>query len=121
MPSFVIHHIAGVKLLEKLEQEYDINLGREEKSKFLMGNLIVDSVKTDVVVPEHLSEREVKELRNRFFKIIKLEKSKAHFREMEDKKLVVQVPKVENFTFKYASLLKKRYNSFGVFISSLYR
>ena len=51
MASFVVHNIAGEKFLQLLE-ESGINLSPEQKDKFLLGNLIVDSSKIKKVIPE---------------------------------------------------------------------
>ena len=50
MASFVVHNIAGEKFLQLLE-ESGINLSPEQKDKFLLGNLIVDSSKIKKVIP----------------------------------------------------------------------
>ena len=113
MASFVIHHIAGVKFLETLEKNYNINLTNEEKNKFLMGNLIVDSVKTDIKIPEYLSEEEAKKLRNKLSLAIQEEKRATHFRSIEDYGLIVQKPKVEDFVSKYNYLLTKDITTLG--------
>lgn len=113
MASFVIHHIAGVKFLENLEKIYNINLTNEEKNNFLMGNLIVDSVKTEVRIPEDSNEEEAKNLRRKFSSIIQNEKRLTHFRDINDCDLIVQKPKVDDFVSKYYRLITKDITALG--------
>ena len=52
MASFVIHHVAGLKFLDKLENDYGIVLSDKEKNQFLLGNLIVDSTRCKLQLKE---------------------------------------------------------------------
>ena len=104
MASFVILHVVGTKFLETLEKKYNINLTEEEKNKFLMGNLIVDSVKTTIDIPNDSNEEVKKNFRRKAKEIVQEEKRLTHFRDERDYELVVQVPKVDDFKEKYITI-----------------
>lgn len=107
MASFIIHHIAGLKFLERFD------LTTEEQNKFLLGNLIVDSTKTDMFIPSELDEKKAKILRDKLMMIMQDEKRKTHFRDIHDNDLVVQVPNVDNFISKYSNLIEKDITALG--------
>ena len=44
MASFVIHTLAAEELLREIENRYSIRLNDDDINKFLLGNLIVDSL-----------------------------------------------------------------------------
>jgi len=105
MASFVIHHIAATRLLEVLSDKCDINFTEEEKNQFLLGNLIVDSVKTKMDIPDNLDEEEVKRIRKELKVKIQQEKVATHFRDENDSALTIQTPKIDKFIDKYINLL----------------
>ena len=104
MASFVIHKIAADKLLELLENEYNISLSEEEKNIFHMGNLIVDSTRTKKEKKETETEIEAKK---RYSKNVQQEKISTHFRGEDDLELCIQTPQLDKFTSKYQELLSK--------------
>lgn len=76
MASFIIHHIAGYVLLNKIEDTFKINIPNIDKNMFLLGNLIVD---------------------------FEVNKNKTHFRDNNNEFL--QIPNTFNFIKKYKKLL----------------
>lgn len=115
MASFVIHHIAGIRLLEILSDYYDINLTEVQKNQFLLGNLIVDSVKTKATIPSNLGDDEVKEMRRKFALMIQKEKNATHFRYESEQGLVIQVPNLNDFVDKYSRLIIDDFTVLGYF------
>ena len=59
MASFVIHTLAGETLLKELENKYGSSLGDDDTKKFLLGNLIVDSLKLDMTIPPNLKGQDL--------------------------------------------------------------
>ena len=104
MASFVIHNIAGEKLLNLLEENYGVRFTMEQKDLFLMSNLIVDSsmLKFDEKLGSNLDE--AKKIHR---KIIQEEKVRTHFRDDDDANLCIQVPNLEKFESKYSKLLEE--------------
>lgn len=115
MASFIIHHTAGIKFLQMLQEKYAIYLSEEEQNQFLLGNLIVDSTKTEIQIPKNLEEEEIKKIRKEFSTIIQNEKKATHFRDDNDQELVVQVPNLEKFLVKYSNLVTKDLTVLGYF------
>ena len=105
MASFVIHHVAGLKFLDKLENEYGISLNEKEKNQFLLGNLIVDSTRCNLKLKEGLTKEEIQELKKQHSQNVQNEKVSTHFRKLDDKDLCIQAPVVADFKTKYESLL----------------
>jgi hypothetical protein len=95
MPSYVIHHIAGNKLLDK----YIIS--DKQKGLFLLGNLIPDSIKT---LGNETDSVKVKAIRDKFYKQIQHEKAATHFRRREDFNKNVELPYLEDFSSRYGHL-----------------
>ena len=96
MPSYVIHHIAGTKLLDKYK------VSDKKKGLFLLGNLIPDSIKT---LGNETDPIKVKELRDKYYKEIQHEKNATHFRRKEDFNKNVQLCYLEDFLAKYGHLI----------------
>lgn len=105
MASFVIHHVAGLKFLDKLENDYGIVLSDKEKNQFLLGNLIVDSTRCKLQLKEGLTKEEIQKLKYQHSQNIQNEKISTHFRKSDDKELCIQTPVVADFKTKYESLL----------------
>lgn len=97
MASFVIHHTAGVKFLESLEEMNNIKLSEDDKKSFLLGNLIVDSIRES-------DKSKVQE-----------EKIATHFRDRDKLDHATQYPNLEAFLKKYGHLLEKDYTVLGYF------
>jgi len=109
MASFVIHNIAGERLLKLLE-EYGVELSEDEKDEFLFGNLIVDSSRLKFLKIEGKSLEENKKI---FRRLIQEEKKITHFRNEDDSSLCIQVPNLDKFENKYGSLLVGNLSAMG--------
>lgn len=114
MASFVVHNIAGEKFLRLLE-ESGINLSPEQKDKFLLGNLIVDSSKIKKVIPEGVSAEELKKIKKYYRNLIQDEKIATHFRDNNDLELCIQKPDLSKFINKYGNLFKEDISVLGYF------
>ena len=115
MASFVIHNIAGEVFLRELEGKYGIVLSEEDRNKFLMGNLIVDSSRLKKVYPENITEEEKKELAFQYRKLGQAEKISTHFRGEDDLDKCIQAPVMEKFINKYGNLFNKDISVLGYF------
>ena len=73
MASFVIHNVAGERLLKLLEENYGVELSVDVKDEFLLGNLIVDSSRLNF---QKLDGKTVEESKKIFRKMIQEEKNK---------------------------------------------
>ena len=113
--SFVIHHIAGVKLLDKLKNQYNIDITKKEENQFLLGNLIVDSVKTKLSISDSLSEDEIKRICTEYKFLVQKEKESTHFRDEKDLELNIQSPNLDRFINKYYDLLINNFSVLGYF------
>lgn len=113
MASFVIHHVAGVEFLKKVEKVYSIQLTEEQKNNFLLGDLIVDSSKIDFQIPKGLESDELTFIKQKYYELIQEEKVSTHFRKHEDKNMCVQVPIVEKFIDKYNNIIKIDFSALG--------
>lgn len=109
MASFVIHNIAGERMLKLLEDNYGVSLTEKEKTDFIFGNLIVDSSKLNFQNVTGTSEQESKK---NFRKMIQEEKKNTHFRN-DDTDLCIQVPNLDKFETKYRHLLVKEMSALG--------
>lgn len=114
MASFVVHNIAGEKFLQLLE-ESSINLSPEQKDKFLLGNLIVDSSKIKKVIPEGVSAEELKKIKKYYRNLIQDEKIATHFRDNNDLELCIQKPDLSKFINKYGNLFMEDISVLGYF------
>ena len=113
MASFVIHHVAGIEFLKRIEKEYNVYFTEEQKSQFLLGNLIVDSIKTNFHIPKGLDEEELAFLKKEYYQKIQEEKVKTHFRMMEDEEVFIQIPVVEKFVEKYQHIIQTNLSAMG--------
>lgn len=113
MASFVIHHVAGIEFLKRIEKEYNVYFTEEQKNQFLLGNLIVDSIKTNLHIPKGLDEEELAFLKKEYYQKIQEEKVKTHFRMMEDEEVFIQIPVVEKFVEKYQHIIQNDFSAMG--------
>lgn len=95
MPSFVIHTVIGNELIKKL------NLTEDDKSKFIIGNLLPDTKR--IRVDSNLSEFEKR-------KLIQSEKTSTHFRTNEG---VLEYPNMDLYISKYGELCKNNIIAFA--------
>ena len=107
MASFVIHDVAGEVFLKELKEKYGIELSDIDTNKFLMGNLIVDSSKYKLVIPDNLSDEELKKIKLAHRKIVQQEKISTHFRGLDDLDKCIQAPIPDKFVEKYNYLFDK--------------
>lgn len=84
MPSFAIHNICGLELLDKLE------VSESDKNKFIIGNVLPD-------VSRIRKYNELDDLSKR--KAIQRRKKETHFRENQGK--IIEYPNCEIFLDKY--------------------
>lgn len=115
MASFVIHDIAGEEFLNSIQNRLNITLSKEDRNKFLMGNLIPDSSRINFTIPENVSKEELKQLKWQRSQAIQAEKTSTHFRSPEEYDLAIQAPKLDKFVEKYASLFPKDISVLGYF------
>ena len=107
MASFVIHTIAAEQLLKKLESEYGTHLSQENTNKFLLGNLIVDSLKLDMTIPPNLQGEELIEYKMNLKRKNRQEKVSTHFRNPDNEENILKLPEISLFLSKYRSLLSQ--------------
>ena len=96
MPSYVIHHVDGNKLLEK------IKLRKEDQDLFLLGNLIPDSSKVFGNITDINKKREIKK---NCSEQIQNEKLTTHFRRKGDTNQTIMLPYPEDFLDKYKDII----------------
>lgn len=113
MASFIIHTIAGEKFLNKLEESYNISLSDYNRKQFLLGNLIVDSTKTDKTIPDNLSQEELTAHQFAIKRRIIEEKLLTHFRDPSKEGECIKTPVPDNFLEKYCHLLDKNFSVLG--------
>lgn len=92
MASYVIHHVAGKMLLEKM------NASEEVQAGFLLGNLITDSLK---IFGNETDPEIIKQIKNNHRKEIQAEKVATHFRSEEDADKNIQLCNLKAFLEKY--------------------
>lgn len=97
MASFVIHHTTGVNFLNMLEELNDITITDENKKRFLLGNLIVDSIR----------EKDKSKVQE--------EKIATHFRDHSKLDHATQYPDLNLFLEKYGNLIPTDYSVLGYF------
>lgn len=97
MASFIIHHTAGVEFLRILQESKDITLIDDDINSFLLGNLIVDSIKSD-------DKKRIQE-----------EKIVTHFRSRDMLDHATQYPNLEEFLSKYKFVVASDYSALGYF------
>jgi uncharacterized protein YifE (UPF0438 family) len=107
MASFVIHTLAGETLLKELENKYGSSLSDDDTKKFLLGNLIVDSLKLDMTVPSHLEGQELIDYKMELKRKNRLEKISTHFRNPVNEESVFKLPEPNMFISKYNGIIEK--------------
>ena len=98
MPSFIVHSIAGEKIMEYLK------LNGEAKNKFFIANLLPDAVKLDI--KSGVSDRNLK-------KEIQINKKNTHFKVNNES--VLAYPDVDYFLCQYHNLVEKDIVALGYF------
>lgn len=113
MASFVIHTLAAETLLKELENKYGVSLSTEDTNKFLLGNLIVDSLKQDMSVPSNLQGQELIDYKMDLKRKNREEKISTHFRNPDNEDNILKLPEPNLFIDKYKDLLKKDISVIG--------
>ena len=113
MASFVIHTLAAETLLKELENKYGVSLSTEDTNKFLLGNLIVDSLKLDMSVPSNLQGQELIDYKMDLKRKNREEKISTHFRNPDNEDNILKLPEPNLFIDKYKDLLKKDISVIG--------
>ena len=90
MPSFAIHNICGLELLNKLD------VSDEDKNKFIIGNILPDVNRVN-------NYRNLDDLGKR--RAIQKRKKETHFRDNMDK--IVELPNCNEFLKKYKNDIKE--------------
>lgn len=112
MASFVIHTIAGKKLLEQLYNRGYI-ISEDKKNNFLLGNLIPDSTRINCYIPTNLTEDEIKNFKKMYKEQIQQEKIQTHFRNNDDLEKCIQYPDINLFLTKYTNLVNTDFSALG--------
>lgn len=113
MASFVIHTLAGETLLKELENKYGSSLSDDDTKKFLLGNLIVDSLKLDMTIPPTLQGQELIDYKMELKRKNRLEKISTHFRNPANEDSVFKLPEPNMFISKYNNILQKDISVIG--------
>ena len=113
MASFVIHTIVGETLLNRIEEIYNISISDYDKKEFLLGNLIVDSLKTSKEIPHTIPLEKKTEYKMEIKNKIRKEKLTTHFRELSKEGECIKTPNPDMFLNKYQELLKENYSVLG--------
>lgn len=113
MASFVIHTIVGETFLSKLEETYNISISDYERKQFLLGNLVVDSVKTSKEIPSTIEDDKITEYKMLIKNKIRKEKLTTHFRKAEQEGNCIKTPDPELFLTKYRRLIPSNFSVLG--------
>ncbi len=113
MASFVIHTISAEQLLKEIESIYGVELSNEQVNRFLLGNLIVDSLKLDMTIPSNLNGQELVDYKMELKRKNRQEKVSTHFRNPDNEDNVLKLPEPQIFVDKYKELLKKDISVLG--------
>lgn len=113
MASFVIHTLAAESFLKEVENKYGVSLSTEDINKFLLGNLIVDSLKLDMTVPSNLEGQELIDYKMNLKRKNREEKISTHFRNPDNEDNVLKLPEPSLFISKYQELLKQDISVLG--------
>lgn len=111
MASFVVHYIAGEKLLESLNNIRDLT--ETEKNNFRLGNLIVDSLGFNKEYTKPLNEEELLESNKRYRETKITKKIRTHFRDKDSSELCCNLPNPDAFMNKYHNLVLKDFFALG--------
>ena len=107
MASFIIHTLSAESLLKEVESTYGVSLSNEDINRFLLGNLIVDSLKLDMTIPSHLSGQELIDYKMDLKRKNRQEKVSTHFRNPANEDSVFKLPEPNMFISKYNNILQK--------------
>lgn len=107
MASFVIHTLAGEHLLKEIESLYGVSLSKEDINKFLLGNLIVDSLKLDMTIPIDLEGQELIDYKMDLKRKNREEKVSTHFRNPLNEDNILKLPEPSLFVDKYKTIIDK--------------
>lgn len=113
MASFVIHTLAAEHLFKEVENKYGVSLSNEYINKFLLGNLIVDSLKLDMTIPSDLTNQELIDYKMNLKRKNREEKISTHFRNPNNEDNVLKLPEPSMFITKYSKLLTKDISVLG--------
>lgn len=113
MASFVIHTLAAETLLKEVETRYGLSLSNKDINKFLLGNLIVDSLKLDMTIPSNLTGQDLIDYKMNLKRKNRLEKISTHFRNPANEENVLKLPEPTYFIDKYKLLLKQDISVLG--------
>jgi len=113
MASFVIHTLAAESLLKEIENKYGVALSTDNIKKFLLGNLIVDSLKLDMSIPTNLQGQELIDYKMDLKRKNRQEKISTHFRNPANEENVLKLPEPQKFISKYQDLLTKDISVIG--------
>lgn len=113
MASFVIHTLAAESLLKEIENKYGVALSTDNIKKFLLGNLIVDSLKLDMYIPTNLQGQELIDYKMDLKRKNRQEKISTHFRNPANEENVLKLPEPQKFISKYQDLLTKDISVIG--------
>lgn len=113
MASFVIHTLAAETLLKEVETRYGLSLSNNDINKFLLGNLIVDSLKLDMTIPSNLTGQDLIDYKMNLKRKNREEKISTHFRNPANEENVLKLPEPTYFIDKYEVLLKQDISVLG--------
>lgn len=113
MASFIIHTISAETLLKEVETKYGISLSNEDINKFLLGNLIVDSLKLDMTIPSNLEGQELIDYKMDLKRKNRQEKVSTHFRNPDNEDNVLKLPEPNLFINKYQHIITKDISVLG--------
>jgi hypothetical protein len=113
MASFIIHTLSAEMLLKELENKYQIALSQELTNKFLLGNLIVDSLRIDMTIPQNLTEQEQLDYKMYLKRKNREEKVSTHFRNPSNEDNILKLPEPSLFIEKYRNLLSQDISVLG--------
>jgi hypothetical protein len=113
MASFIIHTLSAENLLKEIESIYGVSLSKEDTNKFLLGNLIVDSLKLDMTIPSNLEGQSLIDYKMDLKRKNRQEKVSTHFRNPLEEENVLKLPQPQLFISKYQHLLNKDISVLG--------
>lgn len=113
MASFIIHTLSAECLLKEVKETYGLSLSDDNINKFLLGNLIVDSLKLDMTIPSNLEGQTLIDYKMDLKRKNRQEKVSTHFRNQSDEDNVLKLPLPQLFISKYKNLLNKDISVIG--------
>lgn len=113
MASFIIHTIIGETFINELEKTYNITLSDYDRKQFLLGNLVVDTLKTDKSIPNDIPESEITNYKMKIKNKIREEKLATHFRNPLNEGACIKSPEPNLFLNKYKHLIDDNVSVLG--------